>query len=130
MSIERLSLSFHAQGESYFPTRVAFPWSEAHDPGIVGTVGRYKGVATPYGSSSYDVPAEIGIENYIAHLHKMIIPVIPEIRSAGATDTWLSAGYFYKDQCNFSFSAEELAMLTDFKTHFNVSCYGSFSDED
>src|SRR5690348_6016022 len=103
MSIERLSLSFHAQGKSYFPGRVAFPWSEAHDPGVIGTIGRYKGVATLYGSSFYEVPGEIGIDDHIAHLHKMIIPVLPKVIAAGATDTWLSAGYFYEEQCNLSF---------------------------
>ena len=130
MSIERVSLSFHAQGEAFRPSRVSFAWTEAHDPGVIGEIGRYKGVPTPYGSSSYKVPEEIALEDGIAHLHRMIIPVLPEILAAGATDTWLSGGYFYEDQCNLSFSAEELTMLKDFRTHFDVSCYGSFSDED
>ena len=36
----------------------------------------------------------------------------------------VSAGYFYDSQCNLSFSLEELGMLKDFDTHFDVSCYG------
>jgi hypothetical protein len=124
MSIERLSLSFHAIGESYFPSRVSFAWTEAHDPGTVGELGRHKGVPTPYGSSSYEVPDQILIQDRIPHLHRMVVPFLSQIRAAGATETWVSAGYFFDDQCNLSFSLEALGMLKDFDTHFNVSCYG------
>ena len=124
MSIERVSLSFHAMGDAYFPRRVSFSWTQADDPGTIGERGRYRGIPTPYGSSSYEVPDEIPIQDRIAHLHKMIVPLLPKISEAGATRTWVSAGYFYDSQCNLSFSLEELGMLRDFNTHFDVSCYG------
>ena len=110
-------------GDSYFPSRVSFPWTEAHDPGFIGKRGRYRGVPTPYGASSYEVQSEVPIEDRIAHLHKMILPLLPKIIEAGATSTRVSAGYFYDSQCNLSFSLEELCMLKDLNTHFDLSCY-------
>jgi hypothetical protein len=130
MSIERLLLSFEAMGDSYSPSRVPFPWTEAHDPGAIGKRGRYRGVPTPYGSSSYQVPADVPIEDRIAHLHKMILPLLPKITEAGATSTWVSAGYFYDSQCNLSFSLEELGMLRGLNTRFDVSCYEITPGED
>jgi hypothetical protein len=122
--IEELWLSFHARGERYKPSSLAYAFTRQNDPGDIGTRGRYKGQPTPFGYSEIEVPALIPLEEKVPHLCREVAPVLAAIRAAGAVDLYVSAGYFWKDQCNFQLTESDLAMLSALGCPISISCYG------
>ena len=60
-------VSFEIWGEEFRPSRVPFGFTAQHDPGVIGTVGRYRGQPMPYGSASYAVPPSVPNRERITH---------------------------------------------------------------
>ncbi len=110
-------------GEEFRPSRVPFRFSEQHDPGIIGTLGRYRGQPVPYGSASYRVPPSVPNAERIRHIVHIIEPLLPAIREAGATDWHISIGRFYYAQCNEEYSLEELQLIARLGCGFIYSAY-------
>jgi hypothetical protein len=75
--ITREQVTFTTQGDNFFPSKFAAPYSAAHDPGATGQWGRYKGMPVPYGVADFSVPEEV--EDKIAYLHRLVVPFLGAI---------------------------------------------------
>ena len=122
-------VSFEMWGEGFRPSRVPFRFTDQHDPGAIGTVGRYRGEPLPYGSASYVVPSSVPNADRIKHLVQIIEPLLAGIRDAGATDWHISIGRYYSSQCNEAYSFEELQLIARLRCGFTYSAY-SVTEED
>jgi len=116
-------ISIHIQGPEFRPSQVPFRFTEQHDPGVIGKVGRYRGQAVPYGSASYVVPSSVSSADSIKYLVNKIEPVLDSIRAAGATDWHISIGRYYHAQCNEEYSPEELRLIARLECGFIYSAY-------
>jgi len=126
----RWIVSFEMWGEDFHPSKVSFAFTKQHDPGIIGTRGRYRGQPVPYGSASYQVPASVRNADRIKYIVETIEPVLPAIRAAGCTDWHISIGRFYYAQCNEEYSLKELQMITRLGCGFIYSAYTITEDEE
>lgn len=95
-------------------------FSEAHDPGVIGKLGRYRGVPVPYGSAGFDAPEEE--KSKIAWVYDRVAPFRKAMQDAGAEHFTLSITYTYDSQCALSFAKEELKMILELDCDFNVDC--------
>jgi hypothetical protein len=118
--ITREQVTFTAQGENFFPSKVAAPYSTAHDPGVIGQWGRYKGKPVPYGVADFSVPEEL--EDKIPHLHRLVMPFLAAMRTAGAEEFRLHITYHYEDQCSIGFSKDEARMISDLGCDVPIDC--------
>ncbi len=118
--IVRTQMTFIAQGEKFTPSKVEAQFSAAHDPGALGTVGRYRGVPLPYGSADFDVPDDIAEK--VAYVHERANPYLARMREAGAEDFRLHITYHYDAQCALAFSKEELRMILELDCDLFVDC--------
>lgn len=117
------SISFLVWGDEFRPSRVPFQFTEQHDPGIIGTLGRYRGQPVPYGKALYHVPPSVPNVVRIRHIVETFEPLMGEIQAAGATDWHISIGRFYNGQCNESYSLEDLKLIIRLKCGFSYSAY-------
>lgn len=101
------------------PSKVDALFSSAHDPGVIGKIGRYRGVPTPYGSADFDVPEKE--PEKIAYLHRLVVPLLPALREAGAEDFWLRITY-HTDSSALGFSKHEIRMLADMECDVPIDC--------
>jgi hypothetical protein len=113
-------MTFVACGERFTPSKVGAHFSKAHDPGVVGTVGRYRGVPIPYGSADFDVPE--AVPEKIAYVHERAFPIMASMREAGAEEFWLHITYHYDAQCALGFSKEELKMILELDCELHIDC--------
>jgi hypothetical protein len=118
--IVRTQMTFVAYGERFTPSKVPAQFSEAHDPGVVGKVGRYRGVPVPYGSAEFDVPDEV--PEKIAYVHKRAVPFLAAMRESGAAEFSLHITYHYDAQCALGFSTEELKMIIELDCSLHIDC--------
>lgn len=116
-------ISFHAWGEQFFPSRINFVFSEAHDTDMVGTWGRIKNQPANYGSAIIRIPSNIPNEERIAYLVKTVHPIMPDILKAGATECYLDIGRYYSKQCNEELSAKHLALISSLNCDLRYSAY-------
>lgn len=123
-------ISFEAWGEKFSPNRVPFKFTEQHDPGAMGTVGRYRGQPVPYGSASYVVPPSIPNADRIRHVVQTIEPILAAIRAAGATKWHISIARYYYAQCNEEYLLEELQLITRLECGFIYSAYSVTEEEE
>lgn len=119
--VTRTQISLVAMGTTFRPSTINAPFSEAEDPGTIGSYGPYRGVPVPMGSVSFDVPETE--EDGIAYLHRVAFPLMPALRAAGATDIWIHITYHYCLQCTLGFSSEETRMLADFDCPVSIDAY-------
>jgi hypothetical protein len=118
--IVRTQVTFSATGEHFTPSKVPAQFSESHDPGVIGRVGRYRGVPVPYGLAAFDVLEEV--PDKIAYVHQHAFPFLRAMREAGAKHFSLHITYSYDAQCALGFSKKELKMITDLDCDFLVDC--------
>jgi hypothetical protein len=118
--ITREQVTFTAQGDDFFPSKVAAPYSEAHDPGVIGRWGRYKDKPVPYGVADFCVPDEM--ETKIPHLHSLVTPFLEAMRAAGAEEFRLHITYHYQDQCSLGFSKDEATMIAELCCDVLIDC--------
>ena len=123
MSKQRWRISFEIWGESFFPSRVPFGFTASHDPGSIGTCGRYRGVPTPYGSAHYEVPATIDRKMAFMHLVDEFEPLLQVLKENGAERWNVSIGRYYFSQCNEEYSLEELVLISRLQCGFAYSAY-------
>jgi len=118
--ITREQVTFTAQGDNFMPSKVGAPYSSAHDPGSIGQWGRYKGVPVPYGVADFEAP-EVE-KDKILYLHRIVVPFLPAMRSAGAEEFRLHITYHYEDQCSIGFSREEARMISELQCAVPIDC--------
>ena len=116
-------ISFEMWGEKFHPSQVSFQFTTQHDPGVIGTRGKYRGRPVPYGSASYVVPKSIPRSEGIKHLVMIVEPILNAIEVAGATEWNVHIVRRYADQCNEEFSREELALITRLRCGFTYAAY-------
>jgi len=121
--ITRTQISLVASGDSFRPSTVSAPFSEAEDPGATGKIGRHRGVPVPSGSASFDVPETE--QDGIRYLHRLFFPLMPALRAAGATDFFIHITYHYDQQCALGFDSDELRLLAEFGCQVSVDCLGA-----
>ena len=117
-------------GERFYPSRVPFTFTDQHDPGVVGSVGRYRGQPLPYGSASYVAPPSIPNTERIGHVVRTIEPILPAIREAGATRWHVSIGRYFAKQCNEDYSLEQLQLIARLGCGFAYSAYEVSEEEE
>jgi hypothetical protein len=118
--IARTQMTFVARGERFTPSQVSAKYSSSHDPGVIGSLGRYRGIPIPYGSADFDVPEEVAEK--IAYVHQRVVPYLSAMREAGAQEFWLHISYHYDAQCALEFSPEELKMISALNCELNIDC--------
>jgi hypothetical protein len=123
-------ISFHAWGEQFYPSKINYSFSEAHDVGMFGTWGRYKNQSAPYGSAVIRVPPNIPNEERIAYLVNMVLPLMPYIIQAGGTFCKLDIGRYYSTQCNEELSAKEIALIARLGCPLTYSAYQVSEEEE
>lgn len=117
--ILRTQITFSAAGDHFTPSKVNAPFSDAHDPGEVGRFGRYRGIPDPLGHASFDAPEEE--PEKIEYIHRIVIPLLPELRKAGAEDFWLRITY-HSDSGSIGFSREEIKMIAELQCEVPIDC--------
>ena len=117
--IHRTQVTFTAYGERFAPSKVLARFSDAHDPGAIAKTGRYRGKPTPYGSASFDAPEEE--PQKIEYLHRLVVPLLPALRDAGANDFWLRITY-HSDSGALGFSKREIVMLAEMECDVPIDC--------
>jgi hypothetical protein len=123
--ITRTQISLVASGETFRPSAIDAPFSDAEDPGTIGRRGRYRGVPMPAGSATFSVPESE--KEGIPYLHALVFPLMPVLRAGGATDFFIHITYHYDQQCALGFGSEELQMLAEFGCDVSIDC---FKDDD
>ncbi len=115
----RTQVTFSAGGERFTPSKVSAPFTDAHDPGEIGKAGRYRGLPTPYGSAHLDAPQEE--KEKLAYLHRIVVPLLPLLREAGADDFCLRITY-HCDSGAIGFSKEEIRMIAEMDCDVPIDC--------
>ncbi len=118
--ITRTQATFVVTGKRFTPSIVQASFSDAHDPGVIGDVGRYRGVPVPYGSAQFTAPEDESEK--IAWIHCRAFPLLSAIREAGAEHLTLHVTYTHDAQCALSFTREELKMILDLDCDLHVDC--------
>ncbi|MBI5770443.1 MAG: hypothetical protein HZA93_21885 [Verrucomicrobia bacterium] len=118
--IVRTQVSFSVCGERFTPSKVPAQFSNSHDPGVIGKIGRYRGVPVPYGSAGFDAPEEEPAK--IAWIYERVAKFRDAMRNAGGEYFTLSITYTYDSQCALSFSKKELKMILALDCDFHVDC--------
>lgn len=115
------------QGEQFSPRKVNLPdgvqFHEVNESGDLGTVGRYKGKPTPFGSASLRFPSDQGTQ--LREMLLLIERIIAPARLAGATEIELYLGVNFVSQCNFEICPEDLEILGRLKIPLLISCVES-----
>ena len=131
--IDELLLSVSLVGDNFSPkeaeTITGLSLRKKLEVGEISPIGRYRGKPIPYGSASLEVPDEIPYGERLMWIVNVLQENLNQLYDCGAEETHISAGYLYKDQCNFEFSKEELAALAKLNIDFAISCY-DVSDEE
>jgi hypothetical protein len=125
--LTRTQISFVAGGDTFRPSTIDAPFSEAEDPGAIGKLGRYRGVPVPAGSATFSVPESE--KDGIRYLHALAFPLMPILRAAGATDFFIHITYHYDKQCALGFDSEELQMLAEFGCTVSIDCWKDDDDK-
>jgi hypothetical protein len=123
-------ISFDAWGLQFYPSRINFSFSEAHDTGMVITKGRHKNQPANYGSAVIQVPPNIPNEERITYLVNIVLPIMPDILKAGATDCKLDIARYYSTQCNEELTADEIALIARLRCPLTYSAYQGSEEEE
>ena len=125
--IDEISVSILFQGETFSPKLAeeitGFDFEDKNEVGDIGTRGRYKGKAIPYGSAQITPPKHIEMHDRILWLAKALDGKVDQFQAMGSDEPYIYIGYFYKNQCNLSLSKEELAAIAKLNIEFCFSCY-------
>ena len=123
----RLVCTCELYGEKFSPKLVAqvtgLVFTEQHEVGEVGSIGRYRGVAIPYGSATIGVPGTVAEGDEILWLARRLLPHMDLLRDSGATDIHLNVALFHNGQCNWSLSEEEFRAVAALGIGMNISAY-------
>ena len=117
--ILRTQVTFTALGEHFMPSKISAPFTDAHDPGEIGRAGRYRGIPDPNGWADFDVPEKE--EAKIPYLHRVVVPLLPALRAAGAEDFTLRISY-HCDSGAVGFTKDEIRMLAEMECDVPIDC--------
>jgi hypothetical protein len=117
--IIRTQVTFTALGEHFVPSKISAPFTDAHDPGEIGRAGRYRGIPDPNGWADFHAPEKE--EAKIAYLHRIVVPLLPALRAAGAEDFTLRITY-HCDSGAIGFTKEEIRMLAEMACDVPIDC--------
>jgi len=80
----RFTLSFHARGDRYRPSRIPYAFASQYDVGSLATRGAFKGSSYPYGASAIEVPDDLPWVEKIPALVATVVPLMPgELKGTG-----------------------------------------------
>ena len=106
---------------------------DSNEPGELGTMGKYKGKPTPYGSASFKCTVELADGGAFEPVCADLLPTslaffersdfIPALKACGATDITLFVDVTWKDQCNLELSPTLLGALAKLGVVLAISCY-------
>ena len=121
--IVRESITVKLSGRVFSPAvagrRTGLPFVDAVEPGDLDRRGEPSPVGYANLGPADDVPADgklaATLERFLRHADAL--------RSLGVEDVVVYAGYFYRDQCNLTFSPEATERLARAGATFWVSCY-------
>ena len=102
------------------------PFTTKHEPGELGSRGRYRGVPMPdgYASRDFSVPPET--EDLVAANSDLLAELercLPHYRAAGALHVALHYNVCYSSQCNMEFSPALLRRLAALDVVVALTCY-------
>jgi hypothetical protein len=124
------NISFHAWGEQFRPSQIDFTFTEAHDPGVAGKLGRYRDQPVLYGQAVIGVPHHVPNKERIRYIVGVALPLLPELKRAGATEWYLDIARYYSSQCNEEYSTEELALIAQLQCPLLYSAYSVSEEEE
>ena len=131
--IEKLSVSILLQGKEFSPLeaekRTGLTLKKKSECGDIGKKGKYKNKPLPYGSALLETPSNIPTDDKFSWLIEALKVNLETLYKCGADESKIYAGYFYKNQCNFMFTKQELKEIAALNIDLWVSCY-DYSDED
>jgi len=123
-------VTFEIYGETYSPQKVNFKFTEENEPNDIATTGRNKGLKYGYGSSTYLVPKQIERAKIFSHLAKIFVPILKELKDAGAENLHIDIARIYHLQCNEELGIEEISEIAKLNCAISYSAYsGSQEDE-
>lgn len=103
-------------GESFQPGRAeqltGVVFTEKVEVGGFAETGPYKTKPTPYGTASFEPPAEIEHQNRVLWLAQQWAGKIDLVRQCGAEDIHFMVVYYYDGQCNCALTVEELRAIS------------------
>jgi hypothetical protein len=118
--ITREQVTFTAQGDQFMPSKVKAYFTEFHDPGVIGNIGRYRGVPIPYGCASIDAPENTSEK--IKYIHSKVVPILEQLRHTGASSLRLHITYHYDTQCALGFSDSEMKLISELGCELAIDC--------
>ncbi len=131
--ISKISISILLQGEIFSPKEAekstGLHLSKKHEVGDIGKEGKYKNKPLPYGSAILEAPENIPMDEKFSWLMQSLEDTLEKLYKCGAGETRIYAGYFYKNQCNLTFTKEELNAIARLNIDLWLSCY-DMPDED
>ena len=110
-----------------FAKRSAVKLVDENEPGAIGSIGRFRGKPTPFGSATIEVSNKA--EEDWSRFDDLLTEVercIDALREAGAERISISCSLFHDGQCNFGLAQEQLGRIAALKVDLSISCY---SDE-
>jgi hypothetical protein len=119
----------HLQGDNFSPKKVegstGLAFAKKNEPGEIGTVGRYKGTAIPYGSATLQLSGEAlsASQDVLREFLALIKRNLDAFRKNGASDVTLDLVVFHDGQCNLEFSIDELREITQLGLPLTLSTY-------
>ncbi len=97
---------------------------DAHEPGALGRVGRYRGKPIPYGSATIEVSDRAEKDwSRFDDLLTVVENSIVALREAGADEISILCSLYHDGQCNFAFTQDRLRRIAALKVDLPISCY-------
>lgn len=122
----------HLQGDAFSPQKVedstGLQFATKNEPGEIGTLGRYRGTATPYGSATLQPSEDLvsrSPEDALRWLLDSVKKNLETFRRNGASSVTLDLVVFHDGQCNMEFSAQELRDIAELGLPLALSAYES-----
>ena len=123
-------ISFHIIGDNFSPKKVNFKFNEENEADEIAKKGRYKGSKFGYGSSTYIVPEEIKRTNKFEHLANIFVPMVKELKIAGAESWHIEITKLYFNQCNEELGADEILQIARLNCPLTYSEYSVSEQEE
>jgi hypothetical protein len=122
------SFVFSVSGSEFSPDSVerstGISFTTKHEPGVLGAIGRYRGMPMPYGSAELAAPEEYVDPEAIDQRFLLAVgELVPACEVAGATTIVLHINAAYRDQCNIEVSSAFLASLARLGVTVTMTCF-------
>jgi hypothetical protein len=101
-------------------------FAKKNEPGDLGTTGRYRGTAIPYGSATLQPSEDLVSKSPQEALKWLLNSVkvnLETFRRSGASDVTIDLVVFHDGQCNLEFSVHELREIAELGLSLTLSTY-------